>query len=98
MRLNYTRPTWDPMCKRIAGIGFVVPWRYRWKALTEKLVHQILTIDETQQSMTFAGLPEGSKVRLMKANFSINWINAILVAAETRCHHSPIPSSPNYYF
>lgn len=34
------------------------------------LVRTILSIDEEKKSMTFAGnLPEGSKVRLMKANF-----------------------------
>jgi hypothetical protein len=36
----------------------------------QKVVRTILNINEEQKSMTFAGnLPEGSKVRLMKANF-----------------------------
>jgi len=36
----------------------------------KNVVRTILSIDEQQKSMTFAGnLPEGSKVRLMKANF-----------------------------
>jgi hypothetical protein len=39
-------------------------------AANNMLVRTILTIDETKQSMTFAGdIPQGSKVRLMKANF-----------------------------
>lgn len=39
-------------------------------AANNLLVRTILTIDETKQSMTFAGdIPQGSKVRLMKANF-----------------------------
>jgi hypothetical protein len=47
-----------------------------------KNVRTILSIDETNQSMTFAGnLPVGSKVRLMKANFD-KIINASGKAAE----------------
>ncbi len=39
-------------------------------AANNMLVRTILTIDEAKQSMTFAGdIPQGSKVRLMKANF-----------------------------
>ena len=39
-------------------------------AANNLLVRTILTINEEQQSMTFAGdIPQGSKVRLMKANF-----------------------------
>jgi hypothetical protein len=39
-------------------------------AANNLLVRTILTIDEEKQSMTFAGdIPQGSKVRLMKANF-----------------------------
>lgn len=47
-----------------------------------KNVRTILSIDETNQSMTFAGnLPVGSKVRLMKANFD-KIINASGSAAQ----------------
>mgnify|MGYP000958513659 CR=1 FL=1 len=47
-----------------------------------KNVRTILSIDESNQSMTFAGnLPEGSKVRLMKANFD-KIINASGSAAQ----------------
>lgn len=38
---------------------------------TEALVRTVLAVDEEKKSMTFAGdLPEGSRVRLMRANFT----------------------------
>lgn len=47
----------------------------------ETVVRTILSIDENNQSMTFAGdIPEGSKVRFMKANFD-RLINAASDAA-----------------
>jgi len=46
------------------------------------LVRTILTIDEDKKTMTFAGnIPEGSKVRLMKANFD-KLIDAASIAAQ----------------
>lgn len=40
------------------------------KSTEEVIVRTILSIDEEEKSMTFAGdIPEGSKVRFMKANF-----------------------------
>lgn len=46
-------------------------------------VRTILSIDENEQSMTFAGnMPVGSKVRLMKANFD-KLIDAASLAAES---------------
>ncbi len=71
-----------PYVKELPGSALLFPLALSLEGSTEKLVRTILTIDETQQSMTFAGnLPEGSKVRLMKANFS-KLINAASVAAE----------------
>jgi hypothetical protein len=56
-----------------------------------ELVRTILNVNETDGSMTFAGnLPEGAKVRLMKANFD-HLINAAGVAAEK----SPVASEVN---
>jgi hypothetical protein len=49
---------------------------------SEKNVRTILSIDETEKSMTFAGnMPEGALVRLMKANFD-KLIHASSKAAE----------------
>src|SRR6201999_4103252 len=51
-------------------------------ANNKKIVRTILNIDEQKKSMTFAGnMPQGSKIRLMKANFD-NLINASGVAAK----------------
>ena len=56
------------------------------------LVRTILSVNESEKSMTFAGnLPEGSKVRFMKANFE-KLINASATAAESsydKTNHSP---------
>jgi len=47
------------------------------------LVRTILAVDEAEQSMTFAGdVPEGSHVRLMKANFD-RLVDGAMGAAET---------------
>lgn len=52
------------------------------------LVRTILSVDEEKKTMTFAGnMPEGSQVRLMKANFD-KLIKASSEAAEnTEAHH-----------
>jgi hypothetical protein len=48
-----------------------------------QVVRTILSIDETNKSMTFAGnIPEGSKIRLMKGNFD-KLIDASYLAATT---------------
>ncbi len=60
-----------PLCVRLSGDA-------------EPLVRTILAVDETQQSMTFAGdVPEGSYARLMKANF-----DRLIDGAEMAAHAS----------
>ena len=59
---------------RAAGLpatGLLFPLALRAAASSEKrLVRTILAVDETTQSMTFAGdVPQGSLVQLMRANF-----------------------------
>lgn len=54
----------------LPGSALLFPLSLRMKGSQENLVRTILSIDEAENSMTFAGnLPEGSTVRLMKANF-----------------------------
>lgn len=54
----------------LPGSALLFPISLHITGSTDKLVRTILSIDEDKKSMTFAGnLPEGSKVRLMKANF-----------------------------
>jgi hypothetical protein len=50
--------------------GLLFPLSIRTENSDSHLVRTLLTINEEEQSMTFAGdIPEGSSVRLMKANF-----------------------------
>jgi hypothetical protein len=56
--------------KELPGSALLFPLSLRMNGDDKNVVRTILSIDEQQKSMTFAGnLPEGSKVRLMKANF-----------------------------
>ena len=56
--------------KELPGSALLFPLSLRVNGAEKNVVRTILSIDEEQKSMTFAGnLPEGSKVRLMKANF-----------------------------
>lgn len=54
----------------LPGSALLFPISLRMAGSSDNLVRTILNIDEQNKSMTFAGnLPEGSKVRLMKANY-----------------------------
>jgi len=54
----------------LPGSALLFPLSIRLKNSEKHLVRTILSIDEEEKSMVFAGnLPAGSKVRLMKANF-----------------------------
>ncbi|MDB5142013.1 MAG: histidine kinase [Mucilaginibacter sp.] len=54
----------------LPGSALLFPLSIRINGSDKNLVRTILSVDEENKSMTFAGnLPEGSKVRLMKANF-----------------------------
>ena len=59
-----------PFSDELPGSALLFPISIKTAESEQKLVRTILTIDETQKSMTFAGnMPEGATVRLMKANF-----------------------------
>ncbi len=54
----------------LPGSALLFPLSLKETGSDTTLVRTILAIDESQSSMTFAGnMPEGNKVRLMKANF-----------------------------
>lgn len=56
--------------KGLPATGLLFPLSLRSKEYEDGLVRTILSIDEEEQSMTFAGdVPEGAYARLMKANF-----------------------------
>jgi len=59
-----------PYVDELPGSALLFPLSLKVNNESTNLVRTILTIDEQHKTMTFAGnLPEGSKVRLMKANF-----------------------------
>lgn len=59
-----------PYVDELPGSALLFPLSMRSDDSGTNLVRTILTIDEEKKTMTFAGnLPEGSRVRLMKANF-----------------------------
>lgn len=56
--------------KDLPASGLLFPLNLRTERDSEPVVRTILAVDEASQSLTFAGdIPEGSYVRLMKANF-----------------------------
>ncbi|MDR3716889.1 MAG: FIST C-terminal domain-containing protein [Puia sp.] len=59
-----------PYKDELPGSALLFPLSIRDPETNERLVRTILNINEKEKSMLFAGnLPQGSKVRLMKANF-----------------------------
>ncbi|HQR91853.1 MAG: histidine kinase [Bacteroidetes bacterium 24-39-8] len=66
----------------LPGSALLFPLSLRLKGSDQTLVRTILNVDNANKTMTFAGnLPEGSKVRFMKANFE-KLIKASSSAAE----------------
>lgn len=70
-----------PYVNELPGSALLFPLSMRTADASKSLVRTILAINEDDKSMTFAGnIPEGSKVRLMKANFD-RIINGSSIAA-----------------
>src|SRR6185436_19463373 len=68
----------------LPAAGLLFPLSLRSKAGETPVVRAILSIDEIEQSVTFAGdVPEGAYARLMKANFD-RLIDGATGAAQTR--------------
>lgn len=71
-----------PYAEELPGSALLFPLSLRIDSADQNLVRTILSINEADKTMTFAGnLPEGSKVRFMKANFE-KLINASATAAQ----------------
>jgi hypothetical protein len=70
-----------PYSEELPGSALLFPLSIREQDSAEHLVRTILSISEQEKSMLFAGnMPEGSKIRLMKANFD-RLINGSSMAA-----------------
>jgi hypothetical protein len=75
----------------LPGSALLFPLSIRINGSDKNLVRTILSVNEENKSMTFAGnLPEGSKVRLMKANF-----DQLIEASSTAAENSIINSKPD---
>lgn len=71
--------------KGLPASGLLFPLSLRTEDEKLGVVRTILSVNEEDQSMTFAGdLPEGSYVRLMKANFD-RLIDGSVMAAKISC-------------
>jgi hypothetical protein len=71
-----------PYKEELPGSALLFPLSMKEPGSSEHLVRTILNVSEKEKSMTFAGnLPQGSKVRLMKANFD-NLIHGSSTAAK----------------
>ncbi len=67
----------------LPATGLLFPLSLRASREGESVVRTILSVNETEQSMTFAGdVPEGAYARLMKANFD-RLIDGAVGAAQT---------------
>ncbi|MFO0723498.1 MAG: FIST N-terminal domain-containing protein [Myxococcota bacterium] len=82
--------------KGLPGTALLFPLSLRESSGADKhLVRTILSIDEKDQSMTFAGnLPEGSLVQLMRANFD-RLVDGAHEAAEVTAGTAPDPAGPH---
>jgi hypothetical protein len=73
----------DEHAKGLPATGLLFPLSIRTKSGENAVVRTILSINEDEQSMTFAGdVPEGAYARLMKANFD-RLIDGAVGAART---------------
>ncbi|MBI4249955.1 MAG: FIST C-terminal domain-containing protein [Elusimicrobia bacterium] len=69
----------------LPATGLLYPLSLRGKDETGGVVRTILSVDEKERSMTFAGdMPEGSLARLMKANFDRLIDGAVGAAKKSR--------------
>lgn len=75
----------------LPGSALLFPLSLKLEGSDQNLVRTILNVDNDNKTMTFAGnLPEGSKVRFMKANFE-KLIKASSTAAEKSFQTSKSP-------
>jgi len=76
----------------LPGSALFFPLSVKLSEEGEPLVRTILSIDNTNQSMIFAGdIPEGSKVRFMRANLDRLTNAATNAATQTLCHTNAAP-------
>ena len=83
-----------PYAKELPGSALLFPLSMRVDGSPTKLVRTILSVNEENDTMTFAGdIPYGSHVRLMKANFD-KLVDASTTAARN-CFHRMGETTPD---
>lgn len=79
--------------KNLPGSALLFPLSVIIPGTTKPVVRTILSINEEDKSMTFAGdIPVGSKVRFMKANFDKLTMAASEAANQTTLNHTEKPA------
>ncbi|MBS1510964.1 MAG: FIST C-terminal domain-containing protein [Bacteroidetes bacterium] len=82
--LDLYRKYLGPDADHLPGSALLFPLSVTLPGSPQPVVRTILSIDDEQESMTFAGdIPEGSKVRFMKANF-----DKLTAAASSAAQHT----------
>jgi hypothetical protein len=78
-----------PDAEQLPASALLFPIAIVMPGETRPVVRTILSIDETNRTMTFAGdVPVGSKVRFMRANFDTLTMAAATAAAHTVSEHT----------
>ena len=81
-----------PESEKLPGSALLFPLSVIIPGATKPIVRTILSINEEEKSMTFAGdVPVGSKVRFMKANFEKIIDAASIAAAQTAINRNDTP-------
>jgi len=81
-----------PEAENLPGSALLFPLSVVIPGTKKPVVRTILSINENEQSMTFAGdVPQGSKVRFMKANFDRLTNAAAAAAHNTLLKHNTTP-------
>lgn len=92
--LNLYKKYLGDEAKNLPGSALLFPLSVSISGISQPVVRTILSIDEAEQTMTFAGdIPINSKVRFMKANFD-KIKNAASDAAQNSLKNKP--SSPSF--
>lgn len=91
--LDFYKDYLGPYKEELPGSALLFPLTIKENGTGQSVVRTILSVNETDKSMTFAGnMPVGSEVRMMKANFD-KLIDASSIAAQHT--YGQIPETPD---
>lgn len=91
--LDFYKDYLGPYKEELPGSALLFPLSIKENGTGQSVVRTILSVNESDKSMTFAGnMPVGSEVRMMKANFD-KLIDASSIAAQHT--YGQIPEKPD---